>query len=103
MYKIIDFADFRIAFWRLGRGNPFSNAGLRALFEHLEDDCVGRRGPELDVNAICRTWVEYYTATEAAEANGWDVEEDGEDTALEWLRYETDVIPFDGGVLAASF
>jgi len=111
MYQIIDFDDFRNAFWRLGRENPFSNDGLRALFKHLEDDCVGRRGPELDVDAICRMWVEYDTAVEAAEAAAgtrWEADEGADDdanesAALEWLRYETATIEFPGGVIIANF
>lgn len=101
----IDFVD---AFRRMGR-NDFSPAALRALFDHIEE--MERESPveyELDVIALCCEWQEFKTALEAAVEYGFDGDEDEdedarEEAALDWLREQTQVVDFDGGMLVMGF
>lgn len=102
----IDFVD---AFRRMGRADQFSPAALRALFDHIEE--MERESPveyELDVIALCCDWQEFKTALEAAVEYGFDGDEDEdedarEEAALDWLREQTQVVEFDGGVLVMGF
>lgn len=87
----------------------WSHSGARALVEHLEqleEDC----GTEIEfcVVAIRCDYSEHDTALEAAKEQGFEPEEDTdedilEDAALEWLRDQTEVIEFEGGVIIRSF
>lgn len=104
----IDFVD---AFRRMGR-NDFSPAALRALFDHIEE-MEGDTGEEyeLDVIALCCEWQEFGTALEAAVEYGFDAgesaksfgHESDESEALDWLREQTQVVEFNGGVLVMGF
>ena len=102
----IDFID---AFRRMGRNDQFSSDALRALFDHIEE--MERESPveyELDVIALCCDWQEFKTALEAAVEYGFDGDEDEdedarEEAALDWLREQTQVVEFDGGVLVMGF
>lgn len=100
----IDFID---AFRRFGRNDQFSTAALRALFDHIEE-MEGDTGEEyeLDVIGLCCEWQEFKTALEAAVEYGFDEDEDEdarEEAALDWLRDQTQVVEFDGGVLVFGF
>ena len=66
MYKTIDFYDFENAFEAMGRGNQFTPAGLRVLFDYLEESEAGR-DIELDVIAFCCDYREDTVANLAAE------------------------------------
>ena len=86
------------AFHRCGRGEQFSNEGLIALFEHIED-CERDTGEqyELDPIALCCEFAEYDSAREAAADYGQDFGPEEEEEALEWLESETSVIEIPGG------
>lgn len=96
MYIEVNFSMFRNAFAEMGRENNFSYNGLAALFEYLEAYEL-----EVDVIALCCEFTEYETAREAAAAHGRDFQD--EEDALEFLREETTVIEFDGGLIIQDF
>lgn len=59
MYTTISFDDFANAFERMGRADQFSHAGLRALFDYLEQSEEDLDMPlELDVIALCCEYIE---------------------------------------------
>lgn len=84
----------------------WSRNGALALIEYFEE-CERDYGQEmeLDVVAIRCDWSEYETALEAAGECGWIEESENytEEGALEWLRENTVVIEFDGGVIVHNF
>ncbi len=105
-YQFVD--SFRAA----GRESQFTRAALFALFDYLEsyeDDCGVEL--ELDPVGICCEFAEYETATEAAKAYGYDWENaiwteevmDREQASLDWLRNQTQVVEFDGGIVIQLF
>jgi hypothetical protein len=109
MKMTVTLYDFERAFEQAGRADSFSYSGKEALFEYLEqyeDDCGEQI--ELDVVALCCEYTEYNSALEAAD--GYDFqpdteqdEEEQEEAALEYLRDNTQVIEFDGGVIVQDF
>lgn len=98
LYTRVDFAGFRDAFARLGRGDHFSSGALSALFEHFE--ISSEISIELDPIAICCDWVEYGSATDAAEAQGLDAS-DASDAMRRLRDHTTVVVASSGGVLVA--
>jgi hypothetical protein len=86
----------------------WSWGGAHALAEELEalEEGSGEE-MELDVIAIRCDYSEYASGLEAAEAYGYEKDEEDEDTieeaAVEWLRNKTSVIEFSGGVITQSF
>ena len=86
-------------------------AGLYALHEwfgDMEED-TGEE-TELDVIAICCDFTEAGSAVEWCNDFGCDLDysacgddEEREHLALDYLRENTSVIEFDGGVIAAGF
>lgn len=57
--------SFRDAFYRMGRGDQFSYAGLGALFEYLENLSADMGEPiELDVIALCCEYSEHASLTD---------------------------------------
>ena len=104
--------DFARAFETAGRSNDFSRPALMALFDYLEEMEEGcGEEMELDVVALCCDWAEYKTALDAVKEMGNEEEqpdkdmtpEEREGAALEYLRDNTQVVEFEGGVLVASF
>lgn len=101
-------------------GGEFSDEGIHALFEYLEEleDEVGEE-IELEPDSIREGYSEYPSVIEAAEAHGWqydgEVEECDEDedyekydeaiekSALEFLENRTVIIGFSGGVIIKEF
>jgi hypothetical protein len=92
----------------------WSRSGAFALVEHLEqleEDCGTEI--EFDVVAIRCDYSEYDSALQAALDQGFEPnpnlgeeeqsEEDKEVDALSWLREETEVIEFEGGVIIRNF
>jgi len=78
------------------RKNQFSYVALCALFDYYEElEQSNGEEMELDVVAICCDWAEYETALEAAQAYGFDKED--EDKALSYLTNKTTVLPLEGG------
>jgi hypothetical protein len=109
MKMAVSFYDFEQAFQI--RKENFTYSGLRALFEYLEDleENIGEE-IELDVIALCCDYTEYDSALEAAQ-NCCDFEvdedqdsEDQEQSALEFLQDNTQVIEVcGGGVIIQNF
>ena len=109
MKTTVSLGDFRDAFRAYDRDN-FSHDGLKALFEYLEDYENGGEEMELDVIALCCDFSEYDSAVACISECGYGLEySEGidEDTkeaeALEYLRDNTTVIEFDGGVIIQGF
>lgn len=98
------------SFRHAGRESQFTVPARRALFEYLEEyeNSTGEE-IELDPVGICCEWVEYSSAREAAEEYGFEPDDDDDDddarekSALEWLREQTQVIEFDGGIVIQCF
>jgi hypothetical protein len=65
MYKKINMYAFERAFIDMNRGNNFSYAGKKALFEYLEqyEENTGER-IDLDVIALCCEYSEYENLAE---------------------------------------
>jgi hypothetical protein len=95
-YQFVD--SFRAA----GRESQFTRTALLALFDYLEsyeDDCGVEL--ELDPVGICCEWAEHDSAILAAKEYGQNFETEPE--ALEWLREQTQVVEFDGGIVIQLF
>ena len=105
------------SFVRMDRKDNFSYEGKRALFDYFEqlEEDTGEQ-IELDVIAICSEYTEYSTADEAARNyfyyEGMIFDEEGgeiltveevEEKALEYLKNNTQVIEFEGGVIIQNF
>jgi hypothetical protein len=93
------------------RPDQFSVPALRALFEYYSEaeESTGEE-MEFDPIAICCDWIEYASATEAAEAYGWESEESedekndpSEREALQYLHDETTVLELSSGLLVLNF
>ncbi len=107
--------EFVDAFDQMGRGNQFSRAARCALFdyyEQLEDDLGETIG--FGCIAICCDWSEYSNALEWAGDYGYhpaswiaDRETFNEslrkEMSLDYLKDNTQVIDFRGGILVQSF
>jgi hypothetical protein len=94
--------QFVEAFRAAGRESQFTRAALFALFDYLEQwesDCDSEL--ELDPIAICCDFSEHETGIDAAKEYGEEFSD--EDEALEWLRDQTIVIGFDGGIIIQQF
>jgi hypothetical protein len=80
----------------------FSRKGLRALYEALIDyeESTGEE-VELDVIRLRCEYAEYQSALEVALECGKKAS--SEEEALEYLRENTFVIEFDGGVIIQNF
>jgi hypothetical protein len=105
MKTIVSEYQFVEAFRHAGRETQFSVNARRALFAHLEDyeDSTGEE-LTLDPIAICCEWAEYSSAKEAANDYGFKGNElDTEEAALDWLHEQTQVVPFDGGIVIQLF
>ena len=110
MKTTVTCSDFVDAFRHAGREDQFTVAGRKALFDYLEEleNDTGTE-LELDVIALCCDYSEYPNALAAAKDMSSfdpDAEADGdeqEQAALEYLRDNTQVIEFDGGIIIASF
>jgi len=95
-YQFVD------SFRACGRETQFSRPALFALFDYLEqweDDTDTEL--ELDPVAICCDFSEHRTGIVAAKEYGQEFSD--EEEALEWLRDQTIVIGFDGGIVIQSF
>lgn len=101
-YQFVD--SFRHA----GRESQFTVPARRALFEYLEEyeNSTGEE-LELDPVGICCEWAEHSSAREAADEYGFEAEGDDDDarekSALDWLREQTQVVEFDGGIVIQQF
>ncbi len=88
----INFYDFEKAFRDYGREKQFSRAGLKALFDHLEEyeEETGQE-LELDVIGLCCDFAEYGTIEEfKANYKNLDIDD------MDDIRDHTTVIDIDG-------
>ena len=102
---------FKQQFRLYGRSDQFSSNGLTALFNFLEE-VYGEDGEyeyALDVVSLCCEFTEYDNALDAGlNYNGLLnvkslTEEEKERNALEFLRDNTLVITFEGGIIIQDF
>jgi hypothetical protein len=105
MKTIVSEFQFVEAFRHAGRETQFSVNARRALFAHFEQvEEDSDTEIELDPIAICCEWAEYPSALKAANDYGFNGNElDTEEAALDWLYEQTQVIPFDGGLVIQQF
>jgi hypothetical protein len=104
MKRTVNKSQFADAFRSAGRQDQFSYAGLNALFGSLEEyeESTGA-AIELDVIALCCEYSEHKSALDAAADYGFDVDGESEQSALAYLRDNTTVIEFEGGVIIQQF
>ena len=97
--------QFIEAFRHAGRESQFSVNARRALFAHFEQfEEDTDTEIELDPIAICCEWAEYPSALKAANDFGFKGNElDTEEAALDWLYEQTQVVPFEGGLVIQQF
>ena len=97
--------QFIEAFRHAGRESQFSVNARRALFAHFEQfEEDTDTEIELDPVAICCEWAEYPSALKAANDFGFKGNElDTEEAALDWLYEQTQVVPFEGGLVIQQF
>jgi hypothetical protein len=94
----------------------WSHEGAKALASYLcQMDEDSGEDTELDVVAIRCDFSEYKSAVEAAENYSWEfdgdaeeidedeLEEEKEESALQFLQDRTQVIEFDDGIIIAQF
>ena len=108
MKKTINSYQFADSF-RSIRPDNFTHAGLNALFDYLEEyeDSCGEE-IELDVIALCCEYSEHASALDAATEQGFEPnsesdDDEKEESALEYLRENTQVIEFEGGTIIQVF
>lgn len=102
MKQTVNFTMFCDAFTSYDRHESFTYEGKKALFEYLEqyeEDCGEE--VELDVIALCCEYTEYDNAIEAASQYGEEYK--NENDALEYLRYNTQIIEFETGIIIQNF
>jgi hypothetical protein len=110
MKNTVTLSSFRDSFQAKGRQDQFSFIGLEALFNFLEE-IEADTGEEvtLDVIALCCDFSEYESALACVMDCGYNFlpEEDclngKESAALEYLRDNTQVIEFKGGIIIQNF
>ena len=104
MKQDVNKSQFADAFRSAGRQDQFSYAGLNALFGYLENlgDDIGEE-IELDVIALCCEYSEHKSALDAVADYSFDVEGESEQSALAYLRDNTNVIEFEGGIIIQNF
>ena len=111
MKQTITKCQFHDAFRDMDRKDNFSYEGLNALYDYIEqyeEDC--NTEVEMDVIAFCCEFSEYESAIECIDVCGYDCNlsdcedtEEKEETALEYLRDNTQVIEFNGGIIIQDF
>jgi hypothetical protein len=113
MKQNIGFSQFVDAFWDTYKSN-FSYDGKRALFDYIEEKeaDIGKE-IELDIVALCCEYSEYSSAIECQEQcqyrNAPERDEILDDDARyeaalrEFLRDNTQLIEFDGGIIIQDF
>ena len=112
MIQSINSYDFERAFVQMGRGDQFSYEGKKALFDYLEqyEDDTGEQ-VELDVIALCCEYSEHDSAMDCINDLGYsdfetdedEDEDEQEESALDFLRDNTSVIEFNGGIIIQGF
>ena len=114
MKQNVNFSEFVDQFNGHGRGDQFSYAGKRALFDYLEEIEAGSDSEyNLDVIALCCDYCEYTSLQEwaadyfgrqdYAEAEGWDLDDERDEQITDYIRDRGELIEFEGGVIVSSF
>lgn len=105
MKTIVSEFQFVDSFRACGRETQFSVRARYALFDYLEDfERDSDTEITLDPIGICCEWAEYPSALKAANDYGFKGNElDTEEAALDWLHEQTQVVPFDGGLVIKQF
>ena len=102
--------DFVQSFADCGRADQFSYDARKALFEYLEqyeEDCGIEI--ELDPIGVCCEYSEHDSALDCISDNGYGFEPEGDDddekeeSALEYLHENTNVIVFGSGIVIQGF
>lgn len=105
MKTIVSEFQFVDSFRACGRESQFTVPARRALFAHferVEEDSDTEI--TLDPIGICCEFAEYPSALKAANDYGFKGNEnDTEEAALDWLHEQTQVIPFEGGLVIQQF
>ena len=105
MKTIVSEYQFVDAFRLCGRETQFTVPARRALFEYferLEEDSDTEI--QFDPIGICCDFAEYPSALKAANDYGFKGNElDTEEAALDWLYEQTQVVPFEGGLVIQQF
>jgi hypothetical protein len=102
MKTIVSEFQFVEAFRLCGRESQFSVPARRALFDYLESfEHDSRTELELDPIGICCEWAEHSSAISASKE--YDQSFETESEALDWLREQTQVVEFDGGIVIQQF
>ena len=101
LVEYVGFNRFIDRFHSMGRGDQFSYAGLRALFDYLEEIADCSSVPmELDVIAICCDFVEYSSIGDAiAELGNSETEGMSESEAMAWISDNYRVLELGSGGL----
>jgi len=108
MIEHVTFSTFYDHFMAL-RPKHFSDDGLRALYEYLEDfeDSTGEQ-IEFDVIALCCDFVEYTDLYEYATDHDFDAPdedeevEDYEERIRDYLYDNGTFLEFDGGIIVSQ-
>ena len=105
MKTIVSELQFVESFRLCGRESQFSVRARYALFSHFEQvEEDSDTEIELDPIAVCCDFAEYPSALKAANDFGFKGNElDTEESALDWLHEQTQVVPFEGGVVIQQF
>jgi len=105
MKTIVTEFQFVESFRLCGRESQFSVRARYALFDHFEQvEEDSDTEITLDPVGICCEWAEYPSALKAANDYGFKGNEnDSEEAALDWLHEQTQVVPFDGGLVIQQF
>jgi hypothetical protein len=102
MKTIVSEFQFVDSFRLCGRESQFSVRARYALFDHFEQvEEDSDTELTLDPIGICCDWAEYKSAKEAADQ--FRKSFDSEPEALDWLRNQTQVVEFDGGLVIQLF
>ncbi len=108
MKRTVTQSEFIDSF-RAMRPENFSRQGLMALYDHLSA-WEGDTGEELelDVVGLCCDFSEYKTAIAAAQDYGFEPDpaltpDEQEQAAREFIRENSDLIEFPGGVILRNW
>jgi len=102
MKQTVSEFQFIEAFRHAGRETQFSVPARRALFAHLEafEEDTGTE-ITLDPIGLCCEFAEHSSAIVASKEYGQNFETESE--ALDWIREQTLVVEFDGGIVIQLF
>ena len=105
MKTIVSEYQFVDAFRLCGRETQFTVPARRALFAHFEQvEEDSDTEIQFDPIGICCDFAEYPSALKAANDYGFKGNElDTEEAALDWLYEQTQVVPFEGGLVIQQF